>query len=319
MLCGIFAGIAWALETVILGIALSMSPFVSSAEGIFLAPFVSTFIHDGISALLLLAVNGSRDRLKEIFGICKTKTFRLLIISSAIGGPIGMTGYVLAVNYMGASVGAVASAIYPAIGAVLAYVFLKEKIKWYQWIFLFCTLLGVWGLSYSPDIDIKNFQVGLLGVIMCSFGWGTEGVILSKCMREKGIKSGDALQLRQLISALIYGLIIIPCLGGVNFTAELLSAANMPVTATIAAAAFFATVSYLFYYKAIARVGTAKAMGLNITYTAWAIFFSVVLLRDCGILNFKTISCAVLVVVCGILAAADFKELFKKNYKAADR
>ena len=158
MLCGIFAGITWALETVILGIALSMSPFVSGVEGILLAPFVSTFIHDGVSALILLGVNGIRGRLKDIFGICRTKTFRLLALSSAIGGPIGMTGYVLAVNYMGASAGAVASAVYPAIGAVLAYVFLKEKIKWYQWIFLFCTLLGVWVLSYSPELDIKNFR-----------------------------------------------------------------------------------------------------------------------------------------------------------------
>lgn len=315
MLCGIFAGITWALETVILGIALSMSPFVSGAEGIFLAPFVSTFIHDGVSALLLLGANGIRGRLKEIFGICKTKTFRLLVLSSAIGGPVGMTGYVLAVNYMGPSVGAVASAIYPAIGAVLAYVFLKEKIKWYQWIFLFCTLLGVWGLSYSPDLDIKNFRVGLLGVFMCSFGWGTEGVILSKCMREKGIKSGDALQLRQIVSVLIYGLIIIPCLRGVNFTARLFSAANIPVMVTIAIAAFFATVSYLLYYRAITRVGTAKAMGLNITYTAWAMLFSVVLMHEYGILNFKTISCAVLVVVCGVLAAVDFKELLKNEYK----
>ena len=313
MLCGVFAGITWALETVILGIALSMSPFVSSAEGIFLAPFVSTLIHDGISALFLLAVNGSRGRLKDLFMICKTKTFRLLIVSSAIGGPIGMTGYVLAVNYMGASIGAVASAIYPAIGAVLAYVFLKEKIKWYQWIFLFCTLLGVWGLSYSPDIDIKNFQVGLLGVIMCSFGWGTEGVILSECMREKGIKSGDALQLRQLISALIYGLIIIPCLNGVHFTVGLFSFKNISLIITIAAAAFFATVSYLLYYRAIAKVGTAKAMGLNITYTAWAIFFSAVFLRQYGALNFRTIGCAVLVVICGVLAAVDFKELIKKQ------
>lgn len=136
--------------------------------------------------------------------------------------------------------------------------------------------------------------------------------LLCKGMREKGIKSSDALQLRQLISALIYGLIIIPCLRGVHFTAELFSAANIPVTATIAIAAFFATVSYLLYYKAIARVGTAKAMGLNITYTAWAIFFSVVLLHDYGILAFKTISCAVLVVVCGILAAVDFKEILKR-------
>ena len=315
MLCGIFAGITWALETVILGIALSMSPFISDAEGIFLAPFVSTFIHDGISALFLLIINAGKGRLKGIFKICKTKTFWLLIISSAIGGPIGMTGYVLAVNYMGASVGAVASAIYPAIGAVLAYIFLKEKIKWYQWMFLFCTLLGVWALSYSPDIDIKNFRIGLLGVFMCSFGWGTEGVILAKCMREKGIISGDALQLRQLISALIYGLIIIPYLKGTRFTSALLSVANLPVIITIAAAAFFATVSYLLYYRAIVQVGTAKAMGLNITYTAWAMLFSVVLMREYAALNLKTITCAVFIVVCGVLAAVDFKEFFKKDSK----
>ena len=313
MLCGIFAGITWALETVILGMALSMAPFVSDAQAVFLAPFVSTFLHDAISALFLLCVNGWKGRLKEILGICKTKTFPLLLVSSAIGGPVGMTGYVLAVNYMGASAGAVASAIYPAIGAVLAYVFLKEKIRWYQWIFLFCTLLGVWGLSASPDLAIKNLGIGLLGVFLCSFGWGTEGMILSKCMREKGIASGDALQLRQLVSALIYGFILLPCLKGWSFTAGLFSATGIPVLATVAAAAFFATVSYLLYYRAIAALGTAKAMGLNITYTAWAMFFSVVLLRDTGVLKVRTIVCALLVVVCGVLAAVDLKELLKKE------
>lgn len=313
MLCGIFAGIAWALETVILGMALSMTPFVSDSQAIFLAPFVSTFLHDALSALYLFCVNGCKGRLKAIFGICRTRTFPLLLVSSAIGGPIGMTGYVLAVKYMGASVGAVASAIYPAIGAVLASIFLKEKIRWYQWIFLLCTLCGVWGLSASPDLAIKNFGIGLLGVFMCSFGWGTEGVILSKCMREKGITSGDALQVRQLVSALIYGLILLPCLKGWHFTAGLFSASGIPVLATIAAAAFFATVSYLLYYRAIAALGTAKAMGLNITYTAWAMFFSVVLLRDTGVLNVRTIACALLVVVCGILAAVDLKELLKKS------
>ena len=148
---------------------------------------------------------------------------------------------------------------------------------------------------------------------MCSFGWGTEGVISSKCMREKGITSGDALQVRQLVSALIYGLILLPCLKGWHFTAGLFSASGIPVLATIAAAAFFATVSYLLYYRAIAALGTPKAMGLNITYTAWAMFFSVVLLRDTGVLNVRTIACALLVVVCGILAAVDLKELLKKS------
>lgn len=87
----------------------------------------------------------------------------------------------------------------------------------------------------------------------------------------------------------------------------------MSVIGTIAAAAFFAAVSYLLYYRAIYQIGTANAMGLNITYTAWAIFFSVVLLHDYGMLNSKTIICAVFVVLCGVSAATDFKELLKNG------
>ena len=313
MLAGIIAGMTWALETVIIGIALGMSPFFSTEQAIFLAPFVSTFLHDACSAVWAFLYNAIRGNLKNVWKAFMTKSGKWVVAEAIIGGPVGMTGYVLAVNYMGASAGAVASAIYPAIGAVLAYVFLKEKIRWYQWIFLLCTLLGVWGLSASPDLAIKNLGIGLLGVFLCSFGWGTEGMILSKCMREKGIASGDALQLRQLVSALIYGFILLPCLKGWSFTAGLFSAAGIPVLATVAAAAFFATVSYLLYYRAIAALGTAKAMGLNITYTAWAMFFSVVLLRDTGVLKVRTIVCALLVVVCGVLAAVDLKELLKKE------
>lgn len=312
MLCGIFAGITWALETVILGIALSMAPFVSGAEAALLAPFVSTFLHDFFSAVYLLLINAVKGNLKNIFAVIKSRDFLFLALSSAIGGPIGMTGYVLAVRYMGASIGAVASAVYPAIGSILACIFLKEKMRRYRWLFLVLTLLGVFALSYSPQIDVKNFRLGLLGVLMCSLGWGTEGVILSKCFRG-GIKSEYALQIRQLVSAVIYGAAIIPALGGVPFTLSLLRGAGSAVLPVIAAAALFATVSYLLYYKAIARLGVAKAMGLNITYTAWAIVFSALILRNFAILNLRTVILSAWIVICAFLAAADFDGIFTKK------
>ena len=81
----------------------------------------------------------------------------------------------------------------------------------------------------------------------------------------------------------------------------------------IALAAFFATISYLFYYKAIAQIGASKAMALNVSYAAWAIVFTVVIFRDTSVLNPVTILCALVVVICGILAAADYKELFGKK------
>ena len=309
MFSGIFAGIMWALETVMLGIALSMSPFISTEQGLFLAPFISTFIHDAYSAIYMLIFNGLRRNLGSVFEICKSKSFKFLILASAIGGPVGMSGYVLAVNYMGASIGAVASAIYPAIGSVLACLFLKEKIRWYQWVFLILTLFGVFGLSYSPEIDIKNFWIGLSGAFMCAFGWGIEGVILSKCLKVDSVKNEYALQIRQTVSALIYGLIIIPCLNGLEITRSLFAKENSVVLLVIAIAALCATISYLFYYKAIGTLGVSKAMGLNITYTAWSILFTIIILRDVSSLNVLTIVCAAVVVICGIFAATDFKKI----------
>ncbi len=310
MINGVIAGITWALETIILGIALAMSPFVSGEKALLLAPFISTFLHDAFSAIYMMLFNAIRGSLKEVLKILKTKNAKWLILASAIGGPVGMTGYVLAVKYMGASIGAVASAIYPAIGSVLAYFFLKEKIKWYQWIFLSLTLCGVFGLSYSPELNIENFYLGLCGVFMCSFGWGIEGVILSRCLKNTEVKSEYALQVRQTASALIYGIIVIPVLKGWEITAGLFTKENAYVLLVVAAAAFFATVSYLFYYKAIAKIGVSKAMGLNITYTAWAMLFTVIILHDYSMLNGMTLCCAIVVVICGIFAAADFKKIF---------
>lgn len=313
MIPGIIAGITWALETVILGIALGMTPFISTEQAIFLAPFVSTFLHDACSAIWSMIYNGVRGNLPNVWKAFKTKSGKWVILAAVIGGPIGMTGYVMCVNYMGASIGAVASAIFPAVGSILAYIFLKEKMKWYQWVFLGFTLLGVFGLSYSPNLDIQNFWLGLLGAVMCSFGWGIEAVILAKSLTDPEVTDEYALQLRQTTSAIFYGVVLLPLLGGWEFTAGLFTVSTGWLLPTIVIAALFATVSYLFYYKAIADIGASKAMALNVTYSAWAILFTVLILRDTSVLTPMTIICSLIVLVCGIFAAADFKEILKKR------
>ena len=313
MITGILAGLTWALETVFMGIALGMSPFLSTPQAIMIAPFAATFLHDGFSALVLLLYNAIRGDLKEFPRIFKNPECKWLVLASAIGGPVGMTGYVMAVNYMGASIGAVASAVYPAIGTLLAFLFLKEKVRWYQWIFLAFTLIGVYGLSYSPDMAVSNFWLGLLGAFMCAFGWGTEAVILAKCLKDPSIKDSCALNLRQGVSALIYGSVILPLLGGWEFIPTLFTGSSMSVLSVIGASALFASVSYLFYYKAIAKLGAAKAMALNITYTTWAILLSAIVLRDTTALNPLSIVCTVVVVVCGVLAACDLSKLFGRQ------
>ena len=146
---------------------------------------------------------------------------------------------------------------------------------------------------------------------MCAFGWGIEAVILAKCLKNPNIKNEYVLNIRQITSAMIYGLIILPVLKGWSVTIEILKGNSGLIIPTIAIAALFASISYMFYYRAIVRIGAAKAMALNITYTAWAIIFSVLILKDKSMLNPLTIGCAAIVVICGIFAATDIKKLFK--------
>ena len=313
MLAGILAGLTWAIDTVILGVALSMTSFTSTAQAAVLAPFVSTFLHDFFAALTATIYNGVRGKLPDVWKALKSKSGRGIVIAAIIGAPVGMTGYVMAVNYMGASVGAVATAIFPAIGAVLAVIFLKEKMQWYRWVLLALTILGVCGLNFSADIAVENILLGALGALMCAFGWGIEAVILAKCFKDGGVKREYALQIRQSTSALVYGVILLPILKGWGFTLNLFTSGTGWLIPTIALAALFATISYLCYYNSISRIGASKSMALNITYAAWAVVFTILLLRDYTLLKPLPIICTVAVIVCGLLAAADIKELIKRK------
>ena len=313
MIVGLLSGLTWAVETVLMGIVLGMSPFFTTAQAMLLAPFAATFLHDLFSALSLFIYNGVRGKTKDFFKILKKPGCKWLVLGATIGGPIGMTGYTMAVNYMGASVGSVATAVYPAIGTVLAFLFLKEKVKWYQWVFLFLTLLGVYGLSYSPDLNVTNFWLGLLGAFMCAFGWGTSTVILAKCLKDPDMDESYVLTLRQSVSALVYGVIILPVLGAWKFIPTLFTVKEPLLIPVLVGSALAATVSYLMYYVSLDKIGAAKTMALNVTYPAWAIILTVIFFGDTSMLNPLSILCTLVVVICGVLAACDMKQLFGRK------
>ena len=308
---GILAGLTWGADTVILGIALAMSPFCSTDRAVFLAPFVSTFLHDLSSAIGMATYMGVKGQLPAVGRALKTKSGKWVILAATIGGPIGMTGYVMTVHYMTASIGSIATAIFPAIGAVCAYFFLKERMRWYQWCALLFAIVGVLGLSYTPGGTISNFWLGLLGAMMCSFGWGIEAVIVAHGLKDPEMTDECALMIRQTTSATIYGAIIIPVLKGWGFTAGLFSTGGLLVP-IIFGAAIVGTASYVFYYRAISTIGAAKSMALNIAYVVWAMLFTVVFLRDTSAISIVSVICAVLVMAGSIFAAADVRMLVDK-------
>lgn len=306
MIHGVAAAITWALDTVILSIALSNAAFVSTPQAIALASFTSTFLHDASSAVFSFLYMAARRKLAQTWKTIRSREGLVIVGAALIGGPVGMTGYVLAINNIGAAYTAAISAFFPAYGAFLATVFLKERMHAYQWVGLLACVVGVAALGYSPvDAIPGDWTLGIIGSLVCVFGWGTEAVVIDWGLRNASVDDECAMQIRQTTSAVTYALVIIPLLGGWGCTLDIIASSAMPV---IALAALLGTVSYLCYYRAIAKIGASRAMALNITYSAWAIPFSLLLLGTMP--DPRGIVCAIVIILGAITAAADFRELF---------
>lgn len=308
MTTGLLAGILWGLDTVILGVALAMSEFVSTEQAIMLAPFVSTFLHDTFSSIWMLIYMGIKKQYKNVLYALKTKSGKFIILGALLGGPIGMSGYVAAINYIGPAYTAIISSLFPALGALLSYIFLKEKMTIVQMLGLFVSIVGVIVLGYTPGAsEVANLLLGFGCALLCCVGWAAEAVICAYGLKDPDISDEHALQIRQLTSALFYGVVIMTVLSGWNFTFDIL-----PSTATliIALSALFGTASYVCYYRSIATIGATKAMALNITYSAWSIVFALLLLHTLP--DVKSIICGVVIVLGSLVAAADLKEFFNK-------
>lgn len=307
---GLFSGILWGLDTVVLGIALSMSPYIGTAEAIAFAAIASSFLHDAGCAIWLMIYMGAKRRLKDTLAALKTRSGKVVMLGALLGGPIGMTGYVIAINNIGAAYTAIISAFYPALGAFLSFVLLKEKMDGKQIASLVAALVGVMAMGYisAGDSEMGNATLGLVGALLAVIGWGSEAVLCAWGMRDDALDNETALQIRETTSALVYGIVVLPLFGAWGFTA---SAAPSLATGVIALSALAGTASYLFYYKGISVIGAAKAMALNISYSAWAVVFGFVLQGT--VPTPATVFFCVLILAGTVLAASDWSELFGRK------
>ena len=310
---GLFSGILWGLDTVVLGIALSMSPYIGTAEAIAFAAIASSFLHDAGCALWLLVYMGAKKRLGDTLKALKTKSGLVVVLGALLGGPIGMTGYVIAINNIGAAYTAIISAFYPALGAFLSFVLLKEKMSAKQIAALVVALVGVMAMGWisAGDSQMENAALGFGGAILAVIGWGSEAVLCAWGMKDDAVDNETALQIRETTSGLVYAAVVVPLFGAWGFTA---SAIPSGATGIVMLSALAGTASYLFYYKGISAIGAAKAMALNISYSAWAVVFGFVLQGTAP--SPATVFFCILILAGTVLAASDWNELFGRGQTA---
>lgn len=300
---GVLSGLLWGLDTVLLGIVMAMSHFVQTDQIVFLAPFISTFLHDTFSSLWLLIYLIFKGELRQTVGRLKSRSGRFIVLGALLGGPIGMTGYLLAIKYLGPAYTAIVSALYPALGALLSYLFLKEKMKKSNVLGLTISILGIIILGYSPQGMPTHLLMGFIFAFLCVVGWASEAVVCSYGMKDDELTPNQSLFIRQLTSALTYATIIIPLIKGITFT---LNTVLNQLTLLIMLTALAGTLSYSFYYKAIQKIGATKAMSLNITYSAWSVLFGILLQGNS--IDLKSMICGGIIIIGSILAAGDLSE-----------
>lgn len=307
---GIGSGALWGLDTVILAIALALNPFATDAH----ASLVSAALHDAVCALILLVFMAMRGRLKDTWRAIHTRSGRAVMVAALLGGPIGMSGYLLAIDQIGAGYTAIISTFYPALGTALAVLVLKERMRPRQVIALAVAIGAIIATSYTSTSVSGSALWGVLGALAAVVGWGCEAVILAWGMRDDAVDNETALQIRETTSGLTYLVLVVPLGGALSSTGQALTSPGAMGLVALAAAA--GTASYLFYYKAIDLRGAARAMALNISYSAWAVLFAF-LLQSIVPAPIQIVLCVVILVGTVLAATENWREL--TSFKSQSR
>ncbi|MEK5068631.1 DMT family transporter [Sporosarcina sp. FSL K6-1508] len=299
---GAASAVAWGVDTVIIGIIIASTPF---KEAVMLAPIIAAFMHDFFSSIwisLLMIIKGEFINVLKLY---KTKSGAILVLGALSGGPLAMSFYFLGIQYAGVTYAASIASIFPGIGAVLAFFFLKEKMNKRTWSGVVLSIIGVIVIAYVPTkFDTEStFFIGILFSLGAAIFWGLEGVIGAWGMRGKEVVPLYAINIRQITSALSYAIILVPLLHGYPLVFE---AAASNIVWIIVIAGFLGTANYSLYYSSINLIGAARGQSLNNTYVFWAILTEILFIGTP--VNIQFIIGAIIIILASILVSGSLKK-----------
>ena len=316
LLLGIFVGIAWGLDGVLMGRvglnsiftdkAFALSQGISETSFSF-SPLVTAFFHESFCFFWVALVLLFSKQLKHVFYLLfKTKKGKAAAIAALVGSPIGMSAYLLGIKYATAPYASSISVIYPGVGALLSYLFLKEKLSLNSVIGIIISLTGSFMLGFNPtgnmpDTFFKGIMFALEGVII--------GFAMKHIKDEESVESTpqQLLCLRYLVSMVAYAVIVLPAIKGYPLASNIVSSGLVFKYALIAILGAF---TYLSWYKAVDLIGSAMGTALNSTSALWTIIFSALLF---GNKITPTLAFWGIVIVIGVFIFAINPKTLKNN------
>ena len=270
-------GVIFSLDGPILKQGLVKEPF-SIPEFWLLAPLFAAGCHDISAACLSLVLNVAQGKGREVFRTFCSKPGRYCVMGAFMGAPLGMGGYLMGISLAGPAYALPISTLYPAIAAVLARFFLKERISARAMCGLVLCVAGAFTVGWSAPqggVGGQAFYLGLGFAFLAAFGWGLEGCVggyaTSMIDPEIGIT------IRQLTSALTNLLVLVPLfafIGGDSAFGMIRTVfTDVDAMPWFIVAGFGAYFAFMLWYKGNAMCGTALGMSCNGAFSFWGPFF----------------------------------------------
>lgn len=290
------SGLLWGVDTALLAVLTALLTTTDNTNFVIFVGFLGALLHDAVCAIFMWIYVSIRKKWHKTLEILnKPRLLALIIVGSLLGGPLGMSGYVLAASNIGAGYAAAISAFYPAFGTVLSAIILRERLSASKYAAFALSLVAVSVLGYcscassSLNMSISNAILGLFGAALSVIGWGSEAVVCAWATRHKNIDDEIILHIRETTSAFAYFIISTiaiastaifsvfkgttkGALQGLSEYISLSASSLNPLKIALMAAivGLLGVSSYLFYYRGIAKVGASRAMAANVTYAAWS-------------------------------------------------
>ena len=264
---GLTSGATW-------GVAAILLPGPDSLPGVSLlaASVAVAALFDAAAAFFLLARSGVAGSLGEVVRVLGSRRALAVAVCSVLGGPLFMGGYVAAVMLAGPSDALTATATYPVAGAILARILLRQRLDRVGWLGVTVTAVGAALITVDAsgsDGSVRAFT-GVGVALAAAAAVALEGVVATRAM--VGLEANTVMVVRQLLSAVMFGLVLLVVPDGVAAAAGVTRSAEL--TVSVVCAGMIGGYSYAVWYRSIQEIGVARAMALNISYALWGALFA---------------------------------------------
>jgi drug/metabolite transporter (DMT)-like permease len=269
---GLVSGATWGLVAVLLTMVSAGIP----GYPLVITALVVAAGHDAAAALFLLGRSGVCGGLRRIARLIVSREAWAIAACSVLGGPVFMGAYVASVILAGPSIALTLTATYPVLGAVLADRLLRQRLTGLAWLAVGGTTVGAALTAFDASSSPSGVGVllGFVLALLAAAAVALEGVVAYKVMI---VADPDAvLVVRQLFAAALFAIAVVALPDGPSAVSALTQSG---IGSTVLVAGAIGGYSYAVWYRAMRKIGVAKAMTLNITYALWGIIFAWVIER----------------------------------------